>query len=328
MSSLPNPAGRWTLVTFTDDAATLAKLADHQGRMRDIRFVAVVSEGASESGDLLVLVDSGGRVARQFGVQPGQSVMLDGQGTLSQSWPQLPEEEALALYAGRPAMPSAVPSWLFPVLAAAVLVSGIGAWAWTHAAPGAPTVAPPPLAAPAPAAVDEVDTPAPAEGEAIEEGEAGADAPAAPGGPGGKRGKGGHAKNQVAGWVITPRDKAPSIAKAEGDAFVLSALPDAAVSACRVLFPLTQPTTVSAEWKLAGFTGKPVRAAVRRIGADGKPLRGPEARVILGRGKGTTDWKPITAEVTTAGGATQGRLCLDLDAGAGTVSIRNVTPGG
>ena len=73
MSSLPNPAGRWTLVTFTDDAATLAKLADHQGRMRDIRFVAVVSEGASESGDLLVLVDSGGRVARQFGVQVRES---------------------------------------------------------------------------------------------------------------------------------------------------------------------------------------------------------------------------------------------------------------
>lgn len=327
MTSLPTAAGRWTLVTFTDDAATLATLADHQGRMRDIRFVAVVSEAPSESGDLIVLVDAGGHAARQFGVRPGQSVMLDGRGTLSQSWPQLPEEEALALYAGRPAMPSAVPSWLFPVLAAAVLVSGIGAWAWTHAAPSAPTVAPP-LAAPAPAAVAELPPSDPAEGQAIEEGEAGPNAPVAPGGPGGKRGKGGHAKNQVAGWVITPRDKAPSIAKAEGETLVLSALADAAVSACRAVFPLSQPTTVSAEWKLAGFSGKPARAAVRRIGADGKPLRGSDARVILGRGKGTTDWKPITAEVTATGGATQGRLCLDLDAGAGTVSIRNVTPGG
>ena len=322
----PDSNGSWTLVTFTDDPALLATLADLHGRTPNVRLVAVVSAPVAEVGDLVVLIDEGARLARQFGVSRPHSLMLDGRGTVIQTWSSFPEAEVLSLYGSRPALPSAVPPWLFPVLAAVVLVAALGAWAYTRAPAAALPPAPQALAAPAvgPAA-------SPPEAIAPLEAVVG-EAPLAenaPPGLEGKRGKGGKGKGgaaMVAGWGIAPRDQVAAVAFDEGGTLKLVALPGEEVTACRPPMPLKAPVTVSAEWKLVGFTGKPVRAAVRLSDAAGKPVKGPTGRVVVARGKGSADWMAISAEVKPVPGATQGRLCLDLDPGVGTVSIRKVVP--
>jgi hypothetical protein len=329
MAELVEVKGNWTLLTFTDDPSVLAALADLHGRTGNVRLVAILPAPMQGGGDLLTLVDEAGRLARELGVSGHLSVMLDGRGTVTQSWNRLPEAEALSLYDSRPALPSSVPPWLFPVLAAAVLIAGAAAWAWSQRPPTGAPLSAPTMAASAPATPLEVPSAAEEDEGDGEEAEAdgvqAADGTTTPG-PGAKQRKAGRASNQVLGWAITPRDKAATIAVDDAGALRLSALPDARVSACRALTPLAGAVAVSAEWKLTGFTDKPVRVMMRMNDSAGKPLKGATARALVGRGKGTADWKPVAATITASPGATQGRLCLDLDAGPGQVWIRNVAP--
>jgi hypothetical protein len=320
-------AGVWTLAVFTDDPGVVSSLEDLVDRRPQVRAVAVVPGALPAPAAVLVLVDEGERLASALGFRNGTSVMLDARGTVTQRWSGLPEVEAVDLYARRPAYPSAVPPWLFPVLAAAVLAVFGASWIWTRqpAVPAAPAAvalsAPATTAASAPAAeVDEAGAETPAAADV----EDGAEEPSS--GPGKPANKGRRAPNQIAGWVIAPRPKAATIAREEGGGLTLAALPDERVTACRAAVPLSGPLTFSAEWKLTGFTDKPVRAAVRMLDADEKLVKGPTGRAVLGRGRGTADWKAISAEVTPPAGATQARLCLDLDPGVGSVSIRNVVP--
>lgn len=329
MVTSPDGVGRWTLFVFTDDADRLATMEDWSGRFRTIRFVAVRSASVDAAPSAFELVDSGGRLAADLGVVSGQSVMVDARGTVTQTWSRLPEEEALSLYAGRPATPSAVPAWLFPVLAALVILAGVGAWAATRApASPAPSVAvavAPPAAPAAPPAAEP-----PAEVEAADDVEppveVGTEA-----GPGAGRGprKGGRAaKAQPGGWALTPRKKADQIGSFEGGTLTVTGLPDSPVSACRAAFPITGPITVSAEWTYEGFSKTPVRALLRRIDAKGDAIRGPDGRVVLARGRGSSDWTTFSAQVSPSDAAPQGRICLEVDAGGGKLSIRNLSPGG
>ena len=321
--------GRWTLVVFTDDADQLETMEDWSGRFRSIRFVAMRTAPAEAAPSGLELVDRGGRLAADLGVVSGQAVMIDARGTVTQTWARPPEEEALSLYAGRPATPSAVPAWLFPLLAAVVILAGVGAWAATRApatpVPSAAVAAPPPAA---PTALPVAEPPS--EVEVTDEVEPTVDVgsevvPAAGRGP---RKGGRAAKAQPGGWALTPRKQAAQIGSFEGGTLTITGLPDSPVSACRAAFPITGPITVSAEWTYEGFSKSPVRALLRRIDANGDAIRGPDGRVVLARGRGSSDWTTFSAQVSPTDAAPQGRICLEVDAGGGKLSIRNLSPGG
>ncbi len=314
---LPSTPGTWSLVTFTSDAAAIAALGELQSRHPTFRYVAIVPTAIDAPTGVVVLVDVGGRLADQLAVRTTHTYVVDGRGTISHQWHGVPEAEAVAVYSERPAMPSGAPSWLFPVLAAAVLMVGIGAWATTRTPS---THAPPALikpiaeAAGAPAAdVDEGGD---------EDGEDEAGGP--PGGNGaGKRGGRG---NKVGDWVIRPPKAAAESATLDGDTLILTASADATRSACKGPIELTGPTTVEAEWKLDGITGGVAKLVARQADANGKAIRGPTGRAMVARGKGTGQWKAVTATVTPGDGAGKLFVCLELDKGAGTASIRGVRP--
>ena len=210
-------------------------------------------------------------------------------------------------------MPSGAPAWLFPVLAAAVLIVGIGAWAGTRT-PSTP--APPALVKPIVEATGDV-----AEDDGEEAAEDEAEAPA--GAAGGKRGARG---NKVGDWAIRPPKAAAESATLDGDTLILSASADAVRSACKGPIELTGPVTVEAEWKLDGIAGGVAKLVARQADANGKVIRGPTGRSMVARGKGTGQWKAVTAEVTPADGAAKLFVCLELDKGAGSASIRGVRP--
>ena len=311
--ALPSTPGTWSLVTFTSDAAAIAALGELQSRHPSFRYVAIVPIALDAPTGVAVLVDVGGRLADAVGVRTTHTFVVDGRGTISHQWHGVPEAEAVAVYAERPAMPSGAPAWLFPVLAAAVLIVGIGAWAGTRT-PSTP--APPALVKPIVEATGDV-----AEGDGEEAAEDEAEAPA--GAAGGKRGARG---NKVGDWAIRPPKAAAESATLDGDTLILSASADAVRSACKGPIELTGPVTVEAEWKLDGIAGGVAKLVARQADANGKVIRGPTGRSMVARGKGTGQWKAVTAEVTPADGAAKLFVCLELDKGAGSASIRGVRP--
>lgn len=335
--SIPTPA-TWSIVTFTADEAALAELAGLQPRFVGLRFVAVVPSPMVAPSGVTVLVDQDGRLASSLGVDGTVTYVLDGRGTIAHSWPGVPEHEAITVYSARPPLPSGAPMWLFPVLAAAVLIVGIVAWASTRqpttvdlaSIPPAPAVTAAPAPVAEPAAGEEVAAAeAPAEGaEAGAEAEPEADAPdaagpAAPGGPG-KRVR--VAKNVIGGWQITPRDEAASLGSVSGDVFTLKASATKPTLACRDAVDLKGTLTFSADLKVDGVTGKPARLSIRELGADKRPIKDAAAHAILGRAKGTAGWKSYSVDVKPAAGAVSARVCLDLEAGKGSASVRNLKP--
>ena len=327
MSELSHAPGSWSLVTFTGEESALAELAGLRPRFSGMRFVAVVPALMVAPADIAVLVDTDSRLATQLGIRDTTSWMVDGRGTVAHRWEGVPEAEAVAVYAARSPMPSGAPAWLFPVLAAAVLIVGIGAWASTRPAevpapPLAVAAAPAPAPTPAPAPPVEEATPGDAAG-----GEATADAEATPeaGPPGGAPGKKGKwtPPGRIGDWQITPKEQAAQ-GSLDGDVLTLKSSPDKAISACHAPVPLSGLKKVAGEWKLAGVSGKGAKLSVREIGADSKPVKDKDAWTVAARGKGTVDWKAFSTDVPVAAGATQARVCLELDAGGGSVSVRKL----
>lgn len=324
--TLPTTPGTWTLVTFTDSDTAVGELAALHSRFGGIRCVAVVPAPLVAPPGVAVVVDQDGALAASLGVTGARTFILDGRGTVTHGWSGLPEAEAVAVFSARSPMPSGAPPWLFPVLAAGVLVAGIGAWAWSRA-PEAPVVAAPPVAVAPPAAAPAAEVAPPAEGEvaAAPGGDEGAVAPDADGpgarAPGGK--KGGR-KNVFGEWTVVPRPRADEIASLQGTTLVLKALADAPVTACTAPKPLAGGATVSAEWKLDGVAAKGAKFMARQVDAAGKGIKDPAARAALGRGGGTAGWAPVSATLAPVGGATDYVVCVDIVAGSGSVSVRNL----
>ncbi|MSQ02181.1 MAG: hypothetical protein EXR71_09865 [Myxococcales bacterium] len=314
--ALPSTPGTWSLITFTADGAAIAALGELHARHPTFRYVAIVPTAMDAPPGVALLVDVGGRLATALGVHTTYSYVVDGRGTISHQWHGVPEAEAVAVYAERPAMPSGAPPWLFPVLAALVLIAGIGAWAATRT-PNTPV--PPALITP----IADVTVSPPA--DAVDDGEDDAGdeeaAPAAAGG--GKRRVRG---NKVGEWAIRPPKAAAESATLDGDTLILSASAEATRSACKGPMELTGPVTVEAEWKLDGISGGVAKLVARQADANGKVIRGPTGRSMVARGKGTGQWKAVTATVTPADGAAKLFVCLELDKGAGSASIRGVRP--
>lgn len=314
----------WSIVTFTEDEAALAALAALQPRFARIRFVAVVPTPMIAPGEVSVLVDQDGSLARALGVTETRTFVVDGRGTVAHSWADVPEPEAVAVYSARPPLPSGAPAWLFPVLAAAVLIAGIAAWASTRppAAADLASIPPAPVVAAAPAEPVEPAAEAapadPAEDGADDAEEA--DASAKPG----RKGKG--PANLIGGWQVVPRDRAAAVASLSGAELTLKATADKQVVACREPVALTGSTHFSVDWKVSGITGKPARIMIKQLGSDKKPIRDAAARALLGRAKATKGWATLEADVKPAGGAVTGRMCLELDPGEGSVTVRNPAP--
>lgn len=324
--TLPTTPGSWTLVTFTDSDTVVGELAALHSRFGGIRCVAVVPAPLAAPPGVAVVVDQDGALAASLGVTASRTFILDGRGTVTHAWSGLPETEAVAVFSARSPLPSGAPAWLFPVLAAGVLVAGIGAWAWSRA-PEAPVVAAPPVAAAPPVEAAATEVAPPAAGEAAAPGaddEAAmapeADGPAAPA-PGGK--KGGR-KNVFGEWTVAPRPRAAEIASLQGNMLVLKALADGPVTACTEPKPLAGGATISAEWKLDGVAAKGAKFMARQVDSAGKGIKDPAARVALGRGGGTAGWAPVSATLAPVAGAADYVVCVDIVAGAGSVSVRNL----
>lgn len=321
--SLPHTPGAWTLVTFTDSAAHVAELAELRDRHPSFRAVAVVPVSVEAPAGVAVLVDVGGALAASLGIRGTHTWIVDGRGTCTHGWAGLPEGEAVAVFAARSPLPSGAPPWLFPVLAAAVVLGGIAAWAWTHA-PQAPVAAVLPAVTPA-APVEAA--PAPDAGEAAdamddEEGDE-AEGKVGKAGKAGKAPKGGKAReNKLGGWTVAPREKARQVAKLSGADLTIEALADQTVTACHDPEPLSGATRVEAEWKLDGVAAKGARAFVRQRDAAGKPIKEPAARTVLGRGGGTAAWATIGADITPLAGAATYTYCVDLEKGTGSATLR------
>lgn len=303
--------GTWSIVTFTDNAADLAQLADLRPQFSGMRFVAVVPVPMDAQSDVVVLVDCGARLATQLGVRTTRSFVVDGRGTVCHQWDGVPEHEAVAVFAARPPLPSGAPAWLFPVLATIVLLAGIGAWMSTHAPPPVVTLASPPPAV--------VVAAAPAPAEAVVE-----EAPAAELSPAGRPRRG--PPNLIGDWTVQPKGEAASVASDDGTTFSLSALAARGVSGCRPLVPLAGPLKVSAEWNVSGVSGKAAMLVVKQSDGTGKVVKGPAGRTVVSRGKDSGGWKAVTAEVTPTAGASHGSLCIEMDAGAGKVQVRKPQP--
>ncbi len=311
--------GTWSIVTFTESEADLAEVAELRPQFSGMRFVAIVPRPMATPPDLAVLVDQDSRLATQLGVRTTRSFVVDGRGTVCHHWDGVPEHEAVAVYAARPPMPSGAPVWLFPVLATIVLLAGIFAWTTTHAPTAALDLASIP---PAPVIAATAE-PTPVEGAAAAEApsEAAADAGDA---SAAKPGRG--PRNVIGGWKVIPKEQAATIASDDAGTFTLNAVPTQMAVACRPAAPLTGKTTVSAEWNVTGVTGKSARLKYRQMDASGKPIRDRSAWTVLARGNSTAGWTPATATITPAATAATGLLCIEVDAGAGTVSVRNTKP--
>ncbi|GDX82317.1 hypothetical protein LBMAG42_41280 [Deltaproteobacteria bacterium] len=327
MSNPLAATGTWSIVTFTESEADLAEVAELRPQFSGMRFVAIVPHPMAAPADLAVLVDQDSRLATQLGVRTTRSFVVDGRGTVCHHWDGVPEHEAVAVYAARPPMPSGAPVWLFPVLATIVLLAGIFAWTTTHAPaaaldlasiPPAPVVAASAEAAPVEAAEAEAPVAEPA-GDVEAPEAAGADAA-----PAGKPGKG--PRNIIGGWTVFPKAQAASIASDNAGSFTLKAVPDQMAVACRAPAPLTGKTTVSAEWNVAGVTGKAARLKYKQMDAAGKPIKDASGWTVVARGKATAGWAPATAAITPTAGAVSGVLCVEVDAGAGSVQVRNTRP--
>lgn len=329
-------AGTWSFVAYTSNPEALTALEELQGRFPTLRFMAVVPEMVTVPEGLTQLTDRGGRLASSMGIAGGatRTYAIDGRGTVCHHWDGVPEAEAVHVFADRPAMPSGAPAWLFPVLAAAVLVAGIVTWGMTRPAPTtvdlstvppAPAVAAAPVAAPVPpvAATPEAAAPEAEEGALPEDALGGAEEGTAPQGAPITPAKGKKGAATVDGWQILPRDAGSAHVSAADGVLRLNAMPAADLLACREPVALTALTAVAAGWKLSGVEGKPgARLTVRMLDAAGKPVKG--SNVVVGRARGTLDWTPLATKVTAAEGAVEGRICLELSKGSGTVELRKL----
>lgn len=322
--NLPRTSDRWTLVTFTSSEAVVGEVAALQTRVSAVRCAVVVPAALAAPPGVLVVVDQDGALAAELGAGEGASFILDARGTVTHGWGEVPEVEALQVFAARPARPSGAPPWLFPVLAAVVVVAGAGAWAWSRAPEGGLVAAPAPVAPPAaeasvaaPSAPEAAVAPA-ADGEAAAAPEAPEAGAAQPDKKGGRR-----RPNEFGQWTVAPRDQAASVARLDGEVLTLQAVAGDTITACTAPRPLSGPLTVGVDWKLEGVGAKGARVLARQNDASGKAIKDPAARTALARGGGSLDWQTISATVQPLATASTVTVCAELLPGAGTLSVRN-----
>lgn len=304
--------GAWSVVLFTDDDARLQELAALRPHLTGVRFVAVSPRAMDAPPDVALLIDQDARLATSFGVRGTRAFMIDGRGAVRNAWDGVPAREALAGWAARPAVTVDAPPGLYALLGTVVVLAAMGLWA---SRPG-PSVEQVSTAAAAPAQVV----------QAAANGTSAAPSPEAPPAAAGTAPKRGPA-NVFGDWIVVPRERAPQLAALDG-AGVLTVRADAEheVTACRSFVQVAGPLSLSAEWSVEGISGRPAILKYRQFDAAGQPVKSAAALTIVARSKGTGGWAPAAATVTPVGKGTQGRLCVDLAAGAGTVQVRNVSP--